>query len=154
MERKRNYTEIHLSKEEMKLTKVTWSDEQIYIVDGIPQNLDKNFSSLYICFCSYCVTLWSVLVLCCNCSIFIPIETAFCDYELTSDSQYGDYTWNESIAGEVISVECATERGSGSMVVRKCFGGSLGWNIIDFSACRRCELKQLLFGYMDLQFLF
>ena len=70
---------------------------------------------------------------------FIPLETGFCDYELTSDSQYGDYTWNETIGGEVISVECATESGSGSMVVRRCVGGRSGWNVIDFSACRRCE---------------
>ena len=94
-----------------------------------------------------------MLVLCCNFSIIISLETGFCDYELTSDSRYGDYTWNETIGGEVISVECATESGSGSMVVRRCAGGSSGWNIIDFSACRGCELKQLLFSYMDLQFL-
>ena len=89
-----------------------------------------------------------MLVLCCNFSIFIPIETGFCDYELTSD--FGGYTWNETIGGEVISIECATEGGSGSMVVRRCVGGSSGWNAIDFSACRGCELNQLLFGNMDL----
>ena len=73
----------------------------------------------------------------------MPTETGFCDYEQTTDSVFGDYTWLESLGGQSVAQLCVR---SDAMAVRTCIGMEQGWsNLIDFSNCRdsKYNLPQL-----------
>ena len=63
--------------------------------------------------------------------------TGFCDYQTTSHDGLGDYIWNESVGGAIVTLPCGN-RGRG-VARRMCMEGSNGWGPVDISECERSK---------------
>ena len=68
-------------------------------------------------------------------TLYINIDTGFCDYEATFNPTYGNYTWSENIGGDTVITKCISQNDSN--VIRKCLTHEDGWADIDFTACKR-----------------
>lgn len=97
------------------------------------------------CFWTVYVCTWHVHVYSIQCtfiyfSLFHIIVTGFCDYNLTVHSEFGNYTWEETIGGSLIILPCANEGSTvNSSVMRRCLVNDDGWGDIDFTACRNSK---------------
>jgi G protein-coupled receptor 112 len=71
---------------------------------------------------------------------FLAIFSAdgYCDYEVTSHHQYGNYTWDESVGGSVSTMPC-TGGVADANVIRRCLSNGDGWGEIDYTSCRNIE---------------
>ena len=70
---------------------------------------------------------------------FVHAVNGFCDFENSSDLQFGNYTWEESIGGELVMMSCVNV--SNANVVRQCYTRGDGWGEIDYTSCRISKAK-------------
>ena len=68
-------------------------------------------------------------------TLYINIDTGFCDYEATTNPIYGNYTWSENIGGNTVITNCTSQ--SDSNITRKCLTHEDGWADIDFTTCKQ-----------------
>ena len=68
-------------------------------------------------------------------TLYINIDTGFCDYDASINPIYGNHTWSENIGVNTVITECISQSDSNVANVKCCKMSNSGrW--IDFTACK------------------